>query len=237
MDFNKSSAILKKINALHDSASSFDGRVSAMERDLLKHYLRELYELISVETAEKSPEQAAPVMRSQVQTAPVAPAYDPHMRDASPPPHYENFPSNQARYQESYPKAPIQAPVYSQGNGHHPYGAPDKAETTEPKVDEALAALFDMDTAKDHSSRFSQLPISDIGKSMGINDRILTVNELFGGDQLKFNQVVRELNGLKSFDEAKEYLIKGVASEMDWASPSKSAKAEVFIKLIRRRYL
>jgi hypothetical protein len=98
-------------------------------------------------------------------------------------------------------------------------------------------SLFDIDSASDLKSRFSQLPISDIGKSMGINDRILTLNELFSGDQLRFNQVIAELNRMKSFDEAKDYLVKGIANENDWASPSKSAKAEVFIKLIRRRYL
>ena len=49
MNFDKSKAILKKINVLHDSASSFDGSISKMERDLLLHYLRELYEIVSTD--------------------------------------------------------------------------------------------------------------------------------------------------------------------------------------------
>ena len=72
---------------------------------------------------------------------------------------------------------------------------------------------------------------------MGINDKILTINELFGGDQGLFNTVVSELNGFNSFDKAQEYLIAGVAKKQGWYEDNKKEKATAFIKLIRRRYI
>ena len=97
--------------------------------------------------------------------------------------------------------------------------------------------LFNLDESADMSSRFSQLPISDISKSMGINDKILTKNELFGGDSIKFDRVMSELNSFNTYEQAKNYLMKGIAAELDWGSERKRRKAEVFIKLVKRKYL
>lgn len=47
MNFLKSKVVLKKINALHESAEAFNNTSSKLERDLLLHYLRELYEIIA----------------------------------------------------------------------------------------------------------------------------------------------------------------------------------------------
>lgn len=232
MDFKKSTALLKKINALHESASSFDGNMSAMERDLLKHYLRELYEVI----VDTQPIVSSPASVTINKEMSPEQTYMPPKAQSAPPPYYEQAPMYRQNTQDAY-MSESPEPRKDYGNGRYQHAVVEKEEIPQIKVDESLISLFDIDAANDLKSRFSQLPISDIGKSMGINDRILTLNELFGGDQLRFNQVVNELNRMKTFDEAKDYLIKGIARENDWASPSKSAKAEVFIKLISRRYL
>lgn len=106
-----------------------------------------------------------------------------------------------------------------------------------PEASDELEELFMLSGKNDISSRFSRLPIADIAKSMGINDRILTINELFGGDQVAFSECVRKLNELTSFEEAKIALMDGPARLHQWSLPMKRSKADVFIKLVRRRYL
>ncbi len=86
------------------------------------------------------------------------------------------------------------------------------------------------------SEKLGELPIQDIKKAMGLNERIFTVNELFGGEQTTFDTTLSELNSLRSFDEAKDYLIRNVAARFDWASKSRRGKAKEFIKLVKRRF-
>jgi len=72
---------------------------------------------------------------------------------------------------------------------------------------------------------------------MGINERILTINELFHGNQQLYQQVVNHLNSLDSYDLAVEYLATGVAAENKWGNKKRKMKAEVFLNLVKRRYL
>lgn len=71
---------------------------------------------------------------------------------------------------------------------------------------------------------------------MGLNERIFTVNELFGGDQSVFDNIVATLNELRTFADAKNYLIQNVAGKYNWASKDRKSKAKNFIKLVKRRY-
>ena len=229
MDSTKSKALLNKINALHESASSFDGTMSAMEKDLLLHYLRELYEVISQGNNAGSQRPEVNQKISQDIPSPVAPVTyrNPEPVVYAPPP---QVPTYRDPVQHHVPDPRIVE------NGRHYQPQPQFIEP-EVQVDESLLALFNLDDAADMSSRFSQLPISDISKSMGINDKILTKNELFGGDSIKFDRVMSELNSFNTYEQAKNYLMKGIAAELDWGSERKRSKAEVFIKLVKRKYL
>jgi len=222
MDYNRSKALLKKINVLHDSAIDFEGSMTPMERDLLLQYLRDLYETI-LEGASTATVVTSRMRNEQEPVRQSAP--QPVMPREEVPPVQRVVPTPQPIIQE-VSVAPVEVPV--QTSAVKPEGGKKK---------ERLAVLFQSDEAQDLRSKFGSLPISDISKSMGINDKILTINELFGGDQGLFNSVVGELNSFKSFDKAQEYLIGGVAKKQGWYEESKKDKAATFIKLIRRRYI
>ncbi len=80
------------------------------------------------------------------------------------------------------------------------------------------------------------MPIGDIKKAMGLNERISTQNELFGGDAADFENTVSALNQLRNYEEAKNYLIRDMAVKYNWLGKAKKEKAKEFIKLVRRRY-
>lgn len=220
MDFSKSKLLLKKINAIHDSVEAFGSGFSQLEKDLILQYLRELYECINL-TDEKTASIA------QAKSAPVTPSIEtPIVRAATQPIVASSISSNGS----TNGTAPT-------SNGTTAHVAPPIEKPKKVKIDPELDELFEESNLNDLSQRFANAPIKDIGKAMGINERILTINELFKGDQQSFQSTADALNACANFEEAKAYLINGIATKNDWVSNKRKKKAAVFIKLIRRRYL
>ena len=99
---------------------------------------------------------------------------------------------------------------------------------------DALSKLFDLQ--KTEESRFGHVPIASIESAMGLNERIFTLNELFGGDKSLFDAWVAKLNSLNSFAEARNVLISGPAKDFKWTDPQRIKMAEQFIRIVSRRY-
>ncbi|NNF20893.1 MAG: hypothetical protein HKN67_03045 [Saprospiraceae bacterium] len=106
------------------------------------------------------------------------------------------------------------------------------AETVPPE----LVELFKFEKVTELSDKLSQKPVPDLKKAMGINERIFTINELFGGDKDEFENLLTALNGLENFDQAKDVLMNSVAKKYLWQKEDKQNKARNFIKLVQRRY-
>ena len=101
---------------------------------------------------------------------------------------------------------------------------------------EKLNKLFELQKPDEISSRFGHVPIASIESAMGLNERIFTLNELFGGDKGLFDAWCSKLNSLNSFAEAKNVLITGPARDFKWAEPERIKMAEQFIRIVARRY-
>ena len=101
---------------------------------------------------------------------------------------------------------------------------------------QAVLRLFDQAKASDLSEKLSQLPISDLTRAFAVNERILIINELFGGDSVRFVDTIRQLNSLQSFSDAKTFLVREVAMANHWANDEKAELASSFIRLVRRKY-
>ena len=97
------------------------------------------------------------------------------------------------------------------------------------KISEEHEELFEFKEATDLSERLSQSSIKDLNKAMGINERILTTNELFDGNGDALKDALSTINRLNNFDEAKDYLAN-IAEVYDWASKKKKKKSEGFCK-------
>jgi len=104
------------------------------------------------------------------------------------------------------------------------------------ELDPALVELFADKEAVELSDKLKMLPITDLTKAMSINEKAFTINELFAGDSDLYTKTIHNLNIMGSYDEAKEFLIQGVAASNDWSAKSKVKKAIHFIELVQRRY-
>lgn len=217
-----------------------------MERDLLLHYLREMYELIldAESTDVKSEPPSIDHRNLKPAQAPEETPEDKGVKDE-----VTSFsPEKSWNQTDTHPKPLVseEQPV-SAVNGTNGKASETTINVSPDSVtlevkdrkgeNKELTAMFEESRSMVLSSRLGQLPISDIGKSMGINDRILTINELFKGDKDSFLKCTKKLNEMDSFDQAQEFLLQGVAAKNDWSSPIRRGKALTFLQLIRRRYL
>lgn len=96
--------------------------------------------------------------------------------------------------------------------------------------------LFDANYARELSEKLSNAKVENIGNAMGLNERIFTVNELFGGDNSAFETAIRDLQGMASFESAKIYITEKLVSKYEWMNPSKFKKAREFVKLVKRKF-
>jgi len=111
----------------------------------------------------------------------------------------------------------------------------DELPNSVPLESDEYEELFELPATKELSDRLSSTPIRDLTKAISINEKILTCNELFKKDKTRFNDALKTLNGFSSFSEARPYLAS-LANEFGWDKKNRKKKAQIFIKLVRRRY-
>jgi hypothetical protein len=116
-------------------------------------------------------------------------------------------------------------------------------EEIERQSSETMSNFFDQDDAgfelssgetlgekmmgEDNSlaAKLQQNPVPDLKSVIGINDKFLFVNELFGGSMEKYNKSIENLNDLKTLNGAMIYLNE-LKIELQWNSSN-----EAYLKL------
>lgn len=95
--------------------------------------------------------------------------------------------------------------------------------------------LGDRMMQEDHSlaARLQQNPVRDLRSVIGINDKFLFVNELFGGSMEKYNKSIDNLNDLKTFNGAMIYLNE-LKIELQWNSSNEAYQK--LSDLVRRKF-
>ncbi|MDX1477413.1 MAG: hypothetical protein R3301_06875 [Saprospiraceae bacterium] len=238
----KAKRILKKVQALVDNMDE-QGTASSLERDLLRSYLRDLYEAVSQpveDTAPRPKSKAAEPMEVQhVEAVPVTTQEEPSPAaeaEVPEPPAADPEPIQQPEPEPELASVTHPAVVDEMPQRDAPVAA-TKASTTVRERPAALLDLFEVRASAEVADNLQSQPITAIQDEMGINERLLTINELFGGNPQAFDEAVRHLNGLNDFVEAREYLLDGPAQEYVWADEERAKKARVFVQLVRRKYL
>lgn len=262
MDTSKAQKLLLKIQAFleHDPNQS----LSRLEKDLLKTYLIQLYDVVSDENELPGNEiksgKSEPVRIAQeyqhevkppVQERVVQPVYTP---ETIVPPAPVVQPVDTKPAEIIVEKEEVrERPVYVEiPKVEEPPKVSMKVEEVVKEVpvprvlvkdpghsagQEALERLF-AEQMNDNSATHgaAHVQISSIESALGLNDRIFTLNELFGGDRVLFDITCQKLNELHSFAEAKELLLNGAAQTFRWGDLERIKMAENFIRIVARRY-
>lgn len=237
MDIRSFNHKLNKISALTVTGQD-DMSLSQLERDLILSYIRDLYE-IALDSSQATSKLSVPKIEA-VKVAPI-----------------EQTVAVQApvKIVEEVPVPVVAEPITPTVEMSLPkVDVPEIAKPIEqipsqeifqsvstPKVSslispEVMAELFAEEKISDLSDKLALSPVKDLTKSMGINERIFTQQELFGNNQQQFNDTLQRLNNCQNFEEAKQYLIENVITTYGWTNENRLKKASTFVKLVKRKF-
>ncbi|CAN5632218.1 hypothetical protein BH11BAC2_BH11BAC2_18120 [soil metagenome] len=84
------------------------------------------------------------------------------------------------------------------------------------------------------AAKHQQQPLTDLRKSIGINERFSFINELFNGNQKSYYEAIDRINSLQNYVEARTLIHGELAVQLNWNPASSS-----FVKLdemVKRRF-
>jgi len=84
------------------------------------------------------------------------------------------------------------------------------------------------------SEQLKKQPIADLLTAIGLNERYLYANDLFGGDIEEFRKAIRLLNELESEEEASRYFNEELRRAYGWEEDNELAEA--LYLLVKRRF-
>ncbi|MCE2789211.1 MAG: hypothetical protein LW630_04790 [Saprospiraceae bacterium] len=238
MDIHQAQRFVHKISLLLEDAQH-SGQMTSIDRDVLLTYIRNLYEIFLhnqhvVRQPEESPIHTASIVQPEmpVQNVTVEAVKEETIVQAA------QFIQPEVRPEVSTPihEVPVALPTVVESPKVEHVAEETKPDHTSGLNAEALREIFAELTIRDLSDRLSMAPISDLSKSMGFNEKMLTQQELFGNNAQSFQDTLNALNACKNFDEAKDFLIRNIIPTYQWTSDTKLKKATHFVKLVRRRF-
>lgn len=250
MNIKKFKKTLSNLVAIADSIQVND-QISALEQELIKKQLVSLYEYLldskdlnsKSDSNKKTPKEQVKQAYDEIFSAP-----DPNPVEPEPVLHVQETPVPIDTEPEDTVVEP--EPVQVEQAIHHqmeevvPSSPQEQGAAPVSTIqhdagilNEEHEDILDVDNNQNElSDRLSEQPISDLTKAMGINERMLTINELFDGNNQAFKEALSALNSLNSFEEAKSYISVHLIEQYSWIHPKKRKKAKVFIKLVKRRF-
>jgi hypothetical protein len=113
----------------------------------------------------------------------------------------------------------------------------DEPETVADKFS-GQASLYDKIAAakedKSIATKLQKNPVSDLKKSIGINEKFAFINELFDGNLNAYNEAIDKLNASNNLSEADAFLDGELAANHQW---DKESQTYLNLKnLVERRF-
>ncbi len=239
MNLQQANIVLKKINRLYESMI-LDSKIDINEQKLMLSYIQQLHTSFS---DEDTPIVKTPSKKIETKiVAPVAKVTTPKVVEpkvireeipVSPPPVVVPPTPKVVSTPKVEEPIVVKPPVVVTPPAPKPTPAPVAITTSIPEEVESLFTLEN--NPKELSEKLAAQPIRDLTKAMGLNEKFLTRDELFGKDNDAFNSALSKLNTFSSFEHATGFLAE-LATKYGWAKRGKKKKAQIFIKLVRRRY-
>ena len=181
MDLKSISKILKKINRLYTLVEDL-GEASSTEKDLLKAYVVDLYDAVTTSDIEDPKDLELEEMRKKLKKQRKLEKKLKKKKKVVEKKVVEK--EVEEEMEEPTPSASVSAEATK-------IVEPIKVRTVaKPKVSDALRELFEINSGTEVSDKLAQAPIADLTKAMSINEKIFTVNELFGGNQDEMTNIL-----------------------------------------------
>jgi len=84
------------------------------------------------------------------------------------------------------------------------------------------------------SEKLTGLPVKDLKKAIGINDRFLYINDLFRGDEAMYERSIKTINSFSIWPEAEYWVRRELKIKLGWVEDNETVKQ--FDQLVKRRF-
>ena len=84
------------------------------------------------------------------------------------------------------------------------------------------------------SEQLTSMPVKDLRKAIGINDRFLYINDLFRGDEAMYERSIKTINGFSIWPEAEYWIKRELKTKLGWTDDNETVKQ--FDQLVKRRF-
>ena len=86
----------------------------------------------------------------------------------------------------------------------------------------------------DLGDTLTEVPIRDLRKAIGVNDRFLFINELFRGDEVVYERSIKTINSFTILPEAEYWIQRELKVKNGWKDTDDVVKQ--FYQLVKRRF-
>ncbi|MBK8610288.1 MAG: hypothetical protein IPL84_10155 [Chitinophagaceae bacterium] len=105
----------------------------------------------------------------------------------------------------------------------------ESAGSVSPSLNEKLKQ-----SSIDLGDTLTEVPIRDLRKAIGVNDRFLFINELFRGDEAVYERSIKTINSFSIFPEAEYWIQRELKVKNGWNDNEELVKQ--FYQLVKRRF-
>ncbi len=86
----------------------------------------------------------------------------------------------------------------------------------------------------DLGDTLTEIPIRDLRKAIGVNDRFVFINELFRGDEVAYERSIKTINSFSIFAEAEYWIQRELKVKNGWDAGNELVTQ--FYQLVKRRF-
>ena len=86
----------------------------------------------------------------------------------------------------------------------------------------------------DLGDTLTEVPVRDLRKAIGVNDRFLFINDLFRGDEAVYERSIKTINSFSIFPEAEYWIQRELKVKNGWNDSDELVKQ--FYQLVKRRF-
>ena len=225
MQVNKSLKLLKKINSVYHSLIDGSESVSRLEQELLKRYVIQFYDSLIDEAEINAEVEQKPAIK-------IEPAATQEERILAKEVD-EVVVSSQS--QESTVSVARPEPIIIDKRVEQAEQLVAEPIVVEDQKPDLISDLLAEVAQNQESSHIGERFVSDLKKSMGLNDKLRYANELFGGNQSRLLETLDMLNESPTLDDVRGHL-NVIASEFQWLEDPKRESASRFLQLVHRKF-
>ncbi|MDB5199867.1 MAG: hypothetical protein JWO92_1830 [Chitinophagaceae bacterium] len=84
------------------------------------------------------------------------------------------------------------------------------------------------------SDMLTEVPVRDLKKAIGVNDRFLFINELFRGDEAMYERSIKTINNFSIYPEAQYWIERELKVKIGWKESNPIVQQ--FDQLVKRRF-